>query len=64
MLAEAALRGRRTLAALLIADVTRLPLATATIDAIFAAGLLPHLPNSGAGLTELARVTRALRPCG
>jgi ubiquinone/menaquinone biosynthesis C-methylase UbiE len=45
-------------AALLLADVTRLPLATAVVDAIFAAGLLPHLRDPVAGLAELARVTR------
>jgi SAM-dependent methyltransferase len=58
MLAEAIRRGRGTLAALVIADVTRLPLATATVDAVFAAGLLPHLPDPVAGLAELARVVR------
>lgn len=58
MLAEATRRGRRTLADLIVADVTRLPLATASVDAIFAAGLLPHLPDPVTGLTELARVTR------
>lgn len=58
MLTEAARRGRDSLAALLIADVTHLPLGTATIDAIFAAGLLPHLPDPATGLAELARVTR------
>ncbi|MEV6814740.1 methyltransferase domain-containing protein, partial [Micromonospora sp. NPDC051296] len=30
----------------------------ARVDAIFAAGLLPHLPDSDAGLRELARITR------
>lgn len=58
MLAEASRRGRRTLADLIIADVTRLPLASGTMDAVFAAGLLRHLPDPGAGLAELARVTR------
>lgn len=58
MLAEATSRGRRIQAALIIADVTRLPLPTATIDATFAAGLIAHLPDPVAGLTELARVTR------
>jgi ubiquinone/menaquinone biosynthesis C-methylase UbiE len=58
MLAEAARRGRGAVAAVLLGDVTRLPLATAVVDAIFAAGLLPHLPDPVAGLAELARVTR------
>jgi SAM-dependent methyltransferase len=59
MLTEATRRNRGSLAALLIADVTHLPVGTATVDAIFAAGLLPHLPDPVAGgLAELARVTR------
>jgi SAM-dependent methyltransferase len=58
MLAEAIRRGRGALATLVMGDVTRLPLATEAVDAIFAAGLLPHLPDPVAGLAELARVTR------
>jgi ubiquinone/menaquinone biosynthesis C-methylase UbiE len=44
--------------ALVLADARRLPLADATADAIFAAGLVNHLPDPAAGLAELARVTR------
>jgi SAM-dependent methyltransferase len=58
MLAEATRRGRNTTATLLIADVTRLPLRSATVDAVFAAGLLPHLNDPIADLAELARVCR------
>ncbi len=59
MLAEAARRGRASVAALVLADVSRLPLASGSIDAVFAGGLLPHLTDPVAGLTELARVCRA-----
>jgi SAM-dependent methyltransferase len=58
MLAEAARRGRRAMAALVLADAMRLPLATGRLDAVFAAGLLPHLGDPIGGLTELARVCR------
>jgi ubiquinone/menaquinone biosynthesis C-methylase UbiE len=46
-------------AALVLADARALPLADASADAIFAAGLVNHLPDTNAGLRELARVTRA-----
>ena len=59
MLAEAVRRGRRApLAALVLADAGRLPLPAQTVDALFAAGLLPHLADPVAGLAELARVAR------
>ncbi|MEU8684496.1 class I SAM-dependent methyltransferase [Streptomyces sp. NPDC048611] len=58
MLREAVRAGRDRDAALLLADVTRLPLPDAALDAVFAAGLLSHLPDSAGGLTELARVVR------
>jgi SAM-dependent methyltransferase len=41
-----------------VADVTRLPFATAAVDGAFAAFVLNHLPRPVAGLRELARVTR------
>jgi SAM-dependent methyltransferase len=44
---------------LLMADARRLPLADASADVVFAAGLVQHLPDPGAGLAELARITRA-----
>ncbi|HEU5425470.1 MAG TPA: methyltransferase domain-containing protein [Actinocrinis sp.] len=48
----------RDATALLLGDARRLPLADASIDAVFAAGLLNHLDKLSAGLSELARVTR------
>jgi molybdenum cofactor guanylyltransferase len=44
---------------LVLADARRLPFAGASVDALFAAGLVNHLPDPAAGLAELARVTRA-----
>jgi methyltransferase family protein len=43
---------------LVMADARHLPLATASADVIFAAGLIQHLPDPAAGLAELARITR------
>jgi len=45
-------------AALVLGDARALPLADRAADAVFAAGLVNHLPDSTAGLRELARVTR------
>ncbi|MER5730392.1 methyltransferase domain-containing protein [Streptomyces sp. NPDC002138] len=59
MLAEAVRAGRRTAGALLLADVARLPLRDGCLDAVFAAGLIAHLPDPGANLRELARVVRS-----
>jgi ubiquinone/menaquinone biosynthesis C-methylase UbiE len=58
MLAAARPRSITAKAALILADARSLPFADASADAIFAAGLVHHLPDSGAGLRELARVTR------
>ncbi|WP_203749513.1 class I SAM-dependent methyltransferase [Actinoplanes cyaneus] len=58
MLAEASRAGRDSAATLLVGDARRLPIADATIDVVFAAGLINHLPDPVAGVTELARVTR------
>ena len=58
MLAEAAGRARTEGSVLVIGDACRLPLADATLDGVFAAGLLMHLPDPDAGLGELARVVR------
>jgi SAM-dependent methyltransferase len=56
---EAAVRaGRDREGQLLLADVTGLPLRTESLDAVFAAGLVAHLPNPGENLRELARVVR------
>jgi ubiquinone/menaquinone biosynthesis C-methylase UbiE len=59
MLATARQHGRHLHGWLVLADARRLPLRAVGIDAAFAAGLLPHLPDADGGLTELARVTRA-----
>ena len=45
-------------AARVLADARVLPLADRTADVIFAAGLVNHLPDTVAGLRELARVAR------
>ncbi|MFY9777307.1 MAG: methyltransferase domain-containing protein, partial [Trebonia sp.] len=45
--------------ALVLADARRLPFADAAADALFAAGLINHLPDTETALTELARVTRS-----
>jgi ubiquinone/menaquinone biosynthesis C-methylase UbiE len=58
MLAAARPKSITAKAALILADARSLPFADASADAIFAAGLVNHLPDSEAGLRELARVTR------
>ncbi|WP_043268045.1 methyltransferase domain-containing protein [Streptomyces sp. CT34] len=58
MLRAAVRAGRAAHGALLLGDVTRLPLRGATLDAVFAAGLISHLPDCAGGLSELARVVR------
>jgi len=45
-------------AARVLADARALPLRDGSADAIFAAGLVNHLPDTEAGLCELARVIR------
>jgi SAM-dependent methyltransferase len=57
MLAAAGRAGRASLAALVLADTAQLPLPDAAVQAVFAAGLLPHVPDPVAALEELARVT-------
>ncbi|MBE1609328.1 class I SAM-dependent methyltransferase [Actinopolymorpha pittospori] len=59
MLAVAKSYGRARQAALVLADARRLPLPDGAADAVFAAGLLMHLPSTETGLAELARVTRS-----
>lgn len=56
MLNQASGLGRRSEAVLIRADVGGLPLGSASVDVVFAAGLLPHLNDPVAGLAELARV--------
>lgn len=56
---EAAVRaGRGRVGRLLLADVVRLPLRTGSLDAVFAAGLIAHLPDPADNLRELFRVVR------
>ncbi|MGW2210839.1 class I SAM-dependent methyltransferase [Streptomyces sp. NPDC001781] len=58
MLETAARAGRGREGVLLLADVTALPLRAESLDAVFAAGLIAHLPEPGENLRELARVVR------
>ncbi|MFD7405765.1 class I SAM-dependent methyltransferase [Streptomyces sp. NPDC059866] len=56
---EAAVRaGRDRDGWLLLADVAALPLRAGSLDAVFAAGLIAHLPDPAENLRELARVVR------
>ncbi|MER5427976.1 class I SAM-dependent methyltransferase [Streptomyces sp. NPDC002588] len=56
---EAAVRaGRDRDGRLLLADVAALPLRPESLDAVFAAGLVAHLPHPAKNLRELARVVR------
>lgn len=58
MLAAAVGSGRDAVGALLLADVARLPLRAGCLNAVFAAGLIAHLPEPAVNLRELARVVR------
>ncbi|MFJ6701054.1 class I SAM-dependent methyltransferase [Streptomyces sp. NPDC091272] len=58
MLDEAVRAGRGRAACLLQADVARLPVASGALDAVFAAGLIAHLPRPTENLRELARTVR------
>ncbi|MGX1908363.1 class I SAM-dependent methyltransferase [Streptomyces phaeochromogenes] len=56
---EAAVRaGRDRDGQLLLADVAGLPLRSESLDAVFAAGLVAHLPNPSENLRELTRVVK------
>ncbi len=56
---EAAVRaGRGRDGRLLLTDVAALPLRSESLDAVFAAGLIAHLPQPEENLRELARVVR------
>jgi SAM-dependent methyltransferase len=57
MLSTAWTHGRTQQAHLILADARHLPLSGATVDAVFAAGLIGHIPEVEPALTELARVT-------
>ncbi|GIH04830.1 hypothetical protein Rhe02_28970 [Rhizocola hellebori] len=56
MLDVARSSGRAESAHLLLADAQHLPLRDASVHAIFAAGLITHLPDVVAGLAELGRI--------
>lgn len=58
MLREAARAGRDRDGALLLTDVARLPLRSSSLNAVFAAGLIAHLPQPGENLREIRRVVR------
>jgi SAM-dependent methyltransferase len=56
---EAAVRaGRDRYGQLLLADAAALPLRAESLDAVFGAGLVAHLPRPAENLRELARVVR------
>ncbi|MEU9166244.1 class I SAM-dependent methyltransferase [Streptomyces sp. NPDC048420] len=58
MLREAVRAGRDRDGRLLLADVAALPLRAQSLDAVFGAGLISHLPRPADNLRELARVVR------
>ncbi len=58
MLEAAVQAGRDADGHLLLADVAALPVRSESLDAVFAAGLIAHLPNPAENLRELARVVR------
>ncbi|MFF1297102.1 MULTISPECIES: class I SAM-dependent methyltransferase [unclassified Streptomyces] len=58
MLQAAVRAGRDRDGRLLLADVAALPLRAGSLDAVFGAGLISHLPDPSENLRELARVVR------
>jgi SAM-dependent methyltransferase len=58
MLQAAVRAGRDRDGRLLLADVAALPLRDRSLDAVFGAGLISHLPDPAENLRELARVVR------
>ncbi|MET9732610.1 class I SAM-dependent methyltransferase [Streptomyces sp. NPDC006458] len=58
MLAAAVAAGRDRDGRLLLADVAALPLRSGSLDAVFGAGLIAHLPEPERNLRELRRVVR------
>ena len=58
MLDAATTAAHRTVTRLVLGDARRLPFPNGAFDAVFAAGLLPHLPDTMIGLAEIGRVVR------
>ncbi|MGW7289451.1 class I SAM-dependent methyltransferase [Streptomyces sp. NPDC054847] len=58
MLNRARIAGRDRSGRLLLGDVARLPLTDCSLDVVFGAGLISHLPDPAENLRELARVVR------
>ncbi|MFE3740284.1 class I SAM-dependent methyltransferase [Streptomyces sp. NPDC059134] len=58
MLTAAVRAGRHRAGRLLLADVSRLPVRSRALDAVFGAGLIAHLPRPQENLRELARIVR------
>ncbi|MFI6345617.1 class I SAM-dependent methyltransferase [Streptomyces sp. NPDC050560] len=58
MLTAAVAAGRQVYGRLLLADVARLPVRSAVLDAVFAAGLISHMAAPEENLRELARTVR------
>jgi SAM-dependent methyltransferase len=58
MLAIAHTKHRDAATGLVLANAAALSVATGHVDAVFAAGLLSHVPDPSATLVELRRVTR------
>ncbi|MEU9975215.1 methyltransferase domain-containing protein [Streptomyces sp. NPDC051014] len=58
MLQAAVRAGRHRDGTLVLADVAALPVRSESLHAVFAAGLIAHLPRPGRNLRELARVVR------
>ncbi|MGW0699051.1 class I SAM-dependent methyltransferase [Streptomyces sp. NPDC002867] len=58
MLHEAARAGRGRSGLLVLGDVARLPVRSGSLDAVFGAGLISHLPDPAENLRELGRVVR------
>jgi SAM-dependent methyltransferase len=58
MLSQAGPASLEASATRVLADARSLPFADASADAIFAAGLVNHLPDAEAGFGELARIVR------
>jgi len=58
MLQAAVRAGRARDGQLLLADVAALPVRSRSLDAVFGAGLISHLPDPAENLGELARVVR------